>query len=256
MSSTNEFGDKIESGTGPAFPHLSEDLTQLPEIPGGWKTEEFQIGERSLSLFLPDDPDLFLDDAGVLAANEKNDYMPFWAFLWPSSVKMARVMDRAPWTQGSSLLELGSGLGLVGLAAMLRGDVVTFSDHDPTALHLCRMNAVANHLPDPRTMLLDWRAPVAEKFDVIIGCEVTYDAPMHPVILDLLEVMLSDNGVCWLSDPGRYQSPFFYQMAMDRGYEIRIYDEDLRELETPLSGEFQIFELRQLFNVDRPMLLK
>ncbi len=245
MSSTNEFGGGMQSGTGPAFPHLSEDLSQLPAIPGGWKTEEFRLNEKSLSLFCPVDPDLFLDDADVIAANEKNDYMPFWAFLWPTAIKMACVMNRVPWAEGSSILELGAGLGLVGLAAMRRGDEVTFSDYDPTALHLCRMNAVANGLPDPCTLLLDWREPVAKKFEVIIGCEVTYDAPMHSVILDLLDVMLTDDGVCWLSDPGRYQSPFFYKMAKERGYEIRIYDEELKELEVPSSGEFQIFELRR-----------
>lgn len=236
----------MQSGTGPAFPYLSEDLTRLPVIPGGWKTEVFQFNEKSLSLFCPVDPDLFLDDADVIAANEKNDYMPYWAFLWPTAIKMARVMDRVPWAKGSSVLELGAGLGLVGLAAMMRGDDVTFSDYDPTALHLCRMNAVENGLSDPCTMLLDWREPVSQKFEVIIGCEVTYDAPMHSVILDLLDVMLTDDGVCWLSDPGRYQSPFFYSMAKKRGYRVRIYNQELKEIKDPSSEGFQILELLRM----------
>ncbi len=246
MSSTNEFGGGMQSGTGPAFPQLSEDLTQLPTIPGGWKTENFQIGEKSLSLFCPVDPDLFLDDADVIAANEKNDYMPYWAFLWPTAIKMAALMDRVPWALGSSVLELGAGLGLVGVAAMMRGDDVTFSDYDSTALHLCRVNAVANNLPDPRTLLLDWREPVSKKYEVIIGCEVTYDAPMHSVILDLLDVMLAEDGVCWLSDPGRYQSPFFYNMAKERGYQVRIYTEELEEINVPSSEGFQILELLRM----------
>lgn len=192
----------------------------------------------------PADPDLFLDDQDVLAENTRTDYMPFWAFLWPTAMQMARCVQLAPWPTETRVLELGAGLGLVGLSCMARGNRVVFSDYDPTALHLCRVNAFSNQMADPEVLRLDWREPASEKFDVILGCEVTYDAPMHPVLLDLLESMLTPNGLCWLADPGRYQSPFFYKMALDRGFTIRILDEDLNELSEPRSQGFQIFELQ------------
>ena len=227
-----------------AFPHLSADLTALPAIPGGWELREFDIGMRALQLYCPADPDLFLEDGAVLAANERNDYTPYWAFLWPSSTKMSRLLEKAPWSAGARVLELGSGIGLTGLAACARGDQVTFSDYDRTALHVCRINAFRNRLDDPRTLLLDWREPITEQFDAIIGCEVTYDAPMHAVILSLIGQMLKPGGVCWLGDPGRYQSRFFHEAAVDRGLHVRMFDQDLVEIAEAGSKGFQIFELR------------
>ncbi|MDB4802501.1 methyltransferase [bacterium] len=206
---------------------------------------EYEFGKKSLSIYCPADPDLFLDDNDVMAANEKNDYMPFWTFLWPSAIQMASLMDQAPWESGSSVLELGSGLGLVGLAALKRGDEVTFSDYDPTALHVCRMSSIKNGLPDPSVLQLDWRQPIDEQYDAIIGCEVTYDAPMHTVILDLCDKMLKPEGVCWFGDPGRYLSPDFYRLALSRTYQVRILNKELNEIEIPSSEGFQIFELRR-----------
>ncbi|RPI80172.1 MAG: hypothetical protein EHM42_12555, partial [Planctomycetaceae bacterium] len=55
----------------------------LPPIPGGWSEREFVLAGRTLSLTLPGDPDAFLDDPEVLAANRLDDYMPYWSYLWP-----------------------------------------------------------------------------------------------------------------------------------------------------------------------------
>lgn len=232
-----------DSVSGSAFPPLSANLTELPAIPGGWKLEQYDCGGRPLLLQRPADPDLFLDDPDVVAANARNDYMPYWAFLWPSAVKMAQTLTQAPWPVGSRVLELGAGLGLVGLAAMLRGDQVTFSDYDATALQVCRINAILNGLPDPPILQLDWREPTNQQFDVIIGCEVTYDGPLHGVLLDLLDRMLAPGGVCWLADPGRYQSQFFYELARKRGYAPILFDEQFASIDAPSTAGFQIFQL-------------
>ena len=219
--------------------------SSLPDIPGGWEERTVEIGDASLQLILPADPDQFLEDPQVLDANRKNDYMPYWAFLWPSAVPTAKALEFAPWPVGTRLLELGCGIGLVGLAALARGDEVVFSDYDPICLQSVIRNAQANGLPHPETLLLDWREPVEEQFPVIIGCEVTYDGPMHPVLLDLLDRMLLPDGVCWLSDPGRFQAPRFHKLARERGYLITIRDANGNECVAPSEQGFQIFELRK-----------
>lgn len=231
-----------------AFPKLRDDITELPTIPGGWKVSEFDVGTSVMKLTHPADPDCFLDDADVIAANNQNDYMPYWTYLWPSAIKMAKALEIAPWKVGTSVLELGAGVGLVGLAAQARGDLVTYSDYDATALYICRWNAKQNGLDDPRALTFDWREPIEERFPVVIGCEVTYDAAMHEVILDLLERILEPNGTVWLGDPGRYQSPFFYEKARLRGYGIRILNEHGNTIEKPSSEGFQIFEMKRETN--------
>ncbi|WP_437229157.1 class I SAM-dependent methyltransferase [Planctomicrobium sp. SH661] len=241
-SSPKDSAPPEESGVS-AFPHLPESPDQLPEIPGGWTEQEIQVGPASIRLMRPSDPDLFLDDAQVHRENEKNDYMPYWAFLWPSAIKMAAAVLNAEWPVGTSVLELGAGIGLVGLASQLRGDHVTYSDYDATALHLCRLNARNNQLPNPDLLQLDWREVPNRTYPVLMGCEVTYDAALHEPLLKLIQRMLAPGGVCWLGDPGRYQAQFFYQLAVDHGFRVRIQNERGEECPTPLSNEFQILKL-------------
>lgn len=218
-------------------------MNPLPEIPGGWSTRNVSVGTRTFQLHLPADPDAMLDDPETIARNRVNDYMPYWAFLWPSAVPTAESLRFAPWPVGTRVLEVGCGLGLVGMAALARGDDVVFSDHDAICLEGVRRNVLLNGLPDPETLFLDWREPAHEKFPVIVGCEVTYDAAMHPVLLELLSTMLLPGGMCWLSDPGRFQAPKFLKLALERGFSVRILGRDGAVRTEASVQEFQIFEL-------------
>ena len=129
--------------------------SRLPAIPGGWEVRQVDIGWRQLDITLPARPDEFLDDPHVLEANRRDDYMPYWSYLWPSSVAMARWLPRADLAPGTRALELGSGIGLTGLAAVTLGWDVTFSDYDDQALQLCRHNARRNGHAGIRTRHLD-----------------------------------------------------------------------------------------------------
>ncbi|MCB9953483.1 MAG: methyltransferase domain-containing protein [Planctomycetaceae bacterium] len=216
----------------------------LPDIPGGWTEQEFAVGADTYNLIVPTDPDAFLDDATVAQRNAENDYMPYWAFMWPSAPMAAATLRFAPWKAGSRVLEVGCGLGLVGLAGLKRGDQVVFSDYDELPLNLVRENAIRNGLGEPETLLLDWRIPQDLTFDAIVGCEVTYDAALHSILLEMLKSTLSPNGVCWLSDPGRMQAPNFLKAARDFGFRVTILDQNGSPLAEPTVQQFQIFELR------------
>jgi len=228
-----------------AFPVLPKNPDELPPIPGGWQQVEYPIGARTLQVYRPIDPDLFLDDETVQRENARHDYMPYWAFLWPSALSMAAAVQHAAWPAGTSLLELGAGIGLVGLAAALRGDQVTYSDYDRTALHLCRLNSRLNQLGDPELLFLDWRAPPQRQFPAIMGCEVTYDADLHIALLETIDQLLTAQGVCWLGDPGRYQARFFVEKARSRGWQVDLLDAQGKPRQDFASGEFQIMALRR-----------
>ncbi len=221
----------------------------LPPIPGGWGSELFSVSGQTLDLWLPLQPEAFLDDPEVIEANRRDDYMPYWATLWPGAKIMAHLIEHAPWPRDTELLELGAGVGLVGLVAQTLGTRVVFSDYDPVAVQVCRYNAARNQLPDPEGLTLDWRTPLSRRFQAIVGCEVTYDPKLHEPLLNTLEAMLAPSGVCWLGDPGRYWSKQFLTLACQR-FRVRILDRDLRESAFPSDREFQIFELRWRINQD------
>lgn len=221
------------------------DLPPLPALPGGWAVETFRAGARDLRLLKPATPDVLLDDPDVIRAHQKNGYMPYWGYVWPSSYTMIRALERAPWKRSARVLELGAGTGIVGLAMQEAGDVVTYSDYDPTSCLLCRYNALANGFSADNVLQLDWNAPASETFPVIVGCEVTYERGNHPLLLKVLDRMLTPDGVCWLGEPGRYWSRFFFDDARQQ-FRVRVLNERLEEIDVPRSDAFQIFELKKL----------
>jgi predicted nicotinamide N-methyase len=217
----------------------------LPDVPGGWKRSRLIVGDRVLTFLHPRSPDDFLEDERVLAANALDDYMPYWATIWPASYRFASALFAADWPPGSEVWELGSGTGIVGLAACLRGWNITFTDYDQQALDLCLRNARDNGFHSAKARLLDWRHPAPCRVRFVIGCEVTYDAASHPVLLRLLSELLTDDGVCWLADPGRSQARPFYELAIAAGYLVSVRDETASPAPFHDDGRFQIFELQR-----------
>ena len=62
---------------------------------------------RDLRLLRPRDAEALLDEE----AFEREEFLPYWAELWPSSLALARaIAGRA--LRGARTLELGCGLGL------------------------------------------------------------------------------------------------------------------------------------------------
>src|SRR5664279_3974276 len=76
---------------------LNQQPSELPEIPGGWTEREWTIAERTFRLKLPAVPDAFLEEPDVHAAFDRDEYMPYWAFLWPAALKMVAMILTEDW---------------------------------------------------------------------------------------------------------------------------------------------------------------
>jgi hypothetical protein len=74
------------------------------------------------------------------------EYPPYWAQLWPSSVALARAVAIAK-PAGARVLELRCGLGLPSIAAALSGAHVLATDRSTDALGFTTYWA-APHFPD------------------------------------------------------------------------------------------------------------
>ncbi|HLW94678.1 MAG TPA: hypothetical protein VKS25_04810, partial [Solirubrobacteraceae bacterium] len=83
------------------------------------------------------------DDLIDEQAFDEDEFMPYWAELWPSGVALARVVSELDLT-GMRALELGAGLGLPALAAAVRGADVLATDWADEAVALLRENAARN----------------------------------------------------------------------------------------------------------------
>lgn len=160
----------------------------------------------------------------VFAANER---LPYWADLWTSSLELARWCLTDPSVAGASVLEIGCGVGLAGIAAAKAGGRVLMTDGDPEALRFARYNALRN-LPASvvrssiSMRVLDWDAPGAiDPVDLILGGDVIYERSTFSRLLDLFDRALRPDGVAVLTDPDRTIGRAFLERAAERGYDIR-----------------------------------
>lgn len=80
------------------------------------------------------------------AAHEAGFAQPFWAFAWPGGQALARyILDHPEMAAGRTVLDIGSGSALAGIAAAQAGArSVLAADTEPLAEVGARLNAAAS----------------------------------------------------------------------------------------------------------------
>ena len=183
-----------------------------------------RAGGKWIHLVRPADPDQLLDDPAIAAWNQRNDYMPYWAYLWPGSFLLADAIVAGRWPARTTTLELGCGLGLPGLVALSMGLAVEFTDYDRTPLGFVTQSAAANGF-DPSlysVSLLDWRQPTADQFGLILGADITYERRLIPLVTAVIAAKLAPGGVALITDPNRTASEGFAAQLHDSGLTAEI----------------------------------
>lgn len=162
-------------------------------------------GGRSIRMVRPAEPNRLLEHPTILALNAKDDYMPYWAYLWPGAFLLAETVGRESWTEGTRALEIGCGLGLAGLVGLSSGLNVVFTDYDSAPLRFVERSASANGFEPARyeTRLLDWRDLPEETYPVILGADVLYERRLVPLVANLIGRMLAPGGEALVADPYR-----------------------------------------------------
>lgn len=129
---------------------------------------------------------------------------PYWAFAWAGGQALARyLLDNPAIVAGKHVLDIGSGSGLVGLAAQKAGAAtVLAADIDAFACAAIALNAQANNLAITVTQdnLIGGDAP----WDVILVGDLFYERPLAEGLLAWLHTLPA---LALLGDPGRTYFP-------------------------------------------------
>lgn len=166
--------------------------------------EEVIVEGKTFLIGRPEHSDRLLDEPAVLAAFQADEYMPYWADLWPAARMLAKVIMRETWVPGAAALEIGCGLGLPGIAALAKGLRVTFSDYDPCALRFSADNARLNGFEDFSLLRLDWRRPPEDlRVPIILASDLIYELRNVTPLVDFIKNLLLPSGVCLLTDQDR-----------------------------------------------------
>lgn len=132
---------------------------------------------------------------------------PYWAFAWAGGQALARyVLDNADCVRGKTVLDFGSGSGLVAIAAAKAGaERVTAADIDPFAHAAIKLNAVANgaivHATNDDLIGADdnWRT-------ILVG-DMCYERPLAERLLAWLTERARTGATVLMGDPGRSYFP-------------------------------------------------
>jgi len=172
-----------------------------------------------VSLLLVRDASKLLEaiDVDTFAEDER---LPYWAELWPSAIALARWTLETPGIRGQKVLELGCGVGLVGITAARAGGAVTMTDYEDDALLFARYNVATNvRAPLPVVRHLDWRTPDGiGTYDVILGADIVYERRNFNPLLGLFRRALSPAGYVMMTEPDRSIGRDFFVAAAAEGF--------------------------------------
>lgn len=132
---------------------------------------------------------------------------PYWAFAWAGGQALARyVLDHPENVTGKSVLDFGSGSGLIAIAAMKAGaSQVLAADIDQFAIAAIGLNSTAN---DTVVAVAngDVIGTTASWHTVLVG-DMCYERPLAERLLAWLHELSAAGAVVLLGDPGRSYFP-------------------------------------------------
>jgi len=133
---------------------------------------------------------------------------PYWAFPWAGGMALARYLAaHADLVAGKRVLDLGSGSGLVAIAAAMAGAVgVLASDIDPYAVAAIAANAAANGVA-VTPLLADLTTGAPPDVDVVLVGDLFYEAALAKRVAAFLDRCRAAGAAVLVGDPHRKHLP-------------------------------------------------
>lgn len=202
----------LAAATGPQS--RLEDLLALANARYGVRFETVHLGSMALDVLQIEDLPAYIDHLVGRAPAGEAVTLPFWAKLWPAAFPLAMLASQMAPGHQATLLEVGSGPGLCGLAFARAGFKTLMTDSEPEAVLFCRAAILKNGLEAlADAALLDISRHSPETcFDVIVASELLYLPTLHEPLTALLKKSLRPEAgaQALLSCDGcREAAPFF-----------------------------------------------
>jgi predicted nicotinamide N-methyase len=133
---------------------------------------------------------------------------PFWAFAWAGGQALARhVLDHPALMRGKSVIDLASGSGLVGIAAMKAGATsVLAADIDAFAVAAIALNGALNGVTMTITAEDLLRDPAPDCEVILVG-DLFYEQGLAGRCFAWLSAAQARGTTVLIGDPGRSYLP-------------------------------------------------
>ncbi len=219
---------------------MAPDLTNMREV-------TFTHDATRLHVVLPRAAEELIDEARFAV----DEFLPYWADLWPSATALARyLLDHPEVSDDVSIIELGAGVALPSLALRSLGRDPLVTDWTEEALVYAQSNITLNGFDAARTALLDWHHPPEDLglFDLAIGADLVYEARNAEVLAHRLPQILTPTGRFLIADPGRSHFAVFCHRLQRDGWlmtELAAIDEPQETANGVRMSTIRIVEFRR-----------
>jgi predicted nicotinamide N-methyase len=184
------------------------------------KFETLTIGKSDYHIrSLLDRQQYYDPDGAAERVNIPPAMWPIFGLVWPAGVFLAETMSSFP-CEGKRILEIGCGLGLASLVLHRAGADITSTDRHPLAETFLEENLALNDMTPLPFYIGSWEETelALEKFDLIIGSDLLYEAE-HPALLaGFIDRHASDQVEVIIVDPGRGHHGKFSRAMDALGY--------------------------------------
>ena len=163
-------------------------------------TRELELAGRTVRLLMPANADDLISEADF----DRDERLPYWADLWPSARILAEELAVMR-LRGQRVLELGCGLGLVAMGAVIGGADVTATDYYEDAPRFALVNVAEATGARIATRMVNWVEMPADlgKFDVVLASDVLYEHRYASLVANAIASTLVRGGEAIVADPGR-----------------------------------------------------
>ena len=198
--------------------------------------DDVDVGDRTFSILRPRNSDDLIREEDFV----KDERLPYWADIWPSSTVLAAHLiglKRRGTRSNRKGLELGCGVGLVTTAAMIADYDVLSTDYYTDALAFTRANAWRETGRSPQATMIDWRAFPDDVggFDLILASDVLYEKEYAQLLPGIFRRALAPGGIAIVADPGRIGVPEFIEECEEQKLVIR----------SKVTHQFDVGEIHQ-----------
>ncbi|KAF3388489.1 Protein-lysine N-methyltransferase EFM6 [Penicillium rolfsii] len=149
--------------------------------------------------------------------------------LWPAGMVLSKYLlsQHSKDMAGKSVVELGAGGGLVGLA-VARGCEVGMPIHITDQLPMFKLmkdNIALNKLESKVVAsILDWGEPlpshIPSKPDIILAADCVYFEPAFPLLIATLHDLLGPNSVCYFCYKRRRRADLRFMKMAKKAFDV------------------------------------